>query len=195
MDCYSTLCHNTYGYSLLFYKVYIKREKASSWNSGLEKEQILEAYSAQLQKSWNSTKVSFGLYKKYWAKKEPEGSQPPSTRVGARPTPRARPLPRVPPGRPLMPIFWYKVSFALEKIIRKISEWNSAATRRNQSRAPVELFCRGSIPLGGGNHHHRHHQRSSHQEESPSTSSPAPSPLKTLVHLLYPNLRLVHVGS
>ena len=27
---YFTLCHNTYGYSLLFYKVYIKRENAVS---------------------------------------------------------------------------------------------------------------------------------------------------------------------
>ena len=51
MGCYYTLCHNTYGYSLLFYKVYMKRENAGSWNSGLEKEQILETYSAQLQKS------------------------------------------------------------------------------------------------------------------------------------------------
>ena len=34
-----------------FYKVYMKRENAGSWNSGLEKEQILEAYSMQLQKS------------------------------------------------------------------------------------------------------------------------------------------------
>ena len=51
MDCYFTLCHNTYGYSLLSYKVYIRRENAGSWNSGLEKEQILETYSAQLQKS------------------------------------------------------------------------------------------------------------------------------------------------
>ena len=36
---------------LLFYKIYMKRENAGSWNSGLEKEQILETYSAQLQKS------------------------------------------------------------------------------------------------------------------------------------------------
>ena len=51
MGCCYTLCHNTYAYSLLFYKVYITRENADSWDSGLEKEQILEAYSAQLQKS------------------------------------------------------------------------------------------------------------------------------------------------
>ena len=40
--CYYTLCHNTYAYSFLFYKVYMNRENAVSWNSGLEKEQILE---------------------------------------------------------------------------------------------------------------------------------------------------------
>ena len=51
MGCYYTLYLNTYGYSLLFYKVYIKRENAGSWDSGLEKEKILETYSAQLQKS------------------------------------------------------------------------------------------------------------------------------------------------
>ena len=51
MGCYYTLCHNTYAYSLLFYKVYIRRGNAGSWNSGLEKEQTLETYSAQLQKS------------------------------------------------------------------------------------------------------------------------------------------------
>ena len=65
MGCYYTLCHNTYAYSLLFYNVYMKRENAGSWNYGLEKEQILETYSAQLQKSWNSTEVVFGNNKKY----------------------------------------------------------------------------------------------------------------------------------
>ena len=59
MDCYFTLCHNTYVYSLLFYKVYIRRENADNWNSGLEKEQILETYYAQLQSPetpWNILK-------------------------------------------------------------------------------------------------------------------------------------------
>ena len=36
MGCYYTLCHNTYAFSLLFYKVYMKRENAGSWNSGLD---------------------------------------------------------------------------------------------------------------------------------------------------------------
>ena len=30
MGCHYTLCHNTYAYSLLFYKVYMKRENAGS---------------------------------------------------------------------------------------------------------------------------------------------------------------------
>ena len=64
MGCYYTLYHNTYAYSLLFYKVYMKRENAGSWDSGLEKEQLLETYSVEIQKSWNSTKVIFGINKK-----------------------------------------------------------------------------------------------------------------------------------
>ena len=87
MGCYYTLCHNTYAYSLLFYKVYIKRENAGSWDSGLEKEKILETYSAQLQKSSNFTEVIFRIYKKYWAQEVPEGGHTLPMRVGARPTP------------------------------------------------------------------------------------------------------------
>ena len=82
MGCYYTLCHNTYAYSLLFYKVYMKRENAGSWNSGLEKEQTLETYSAQLQKPRNSTGHHFRKYKKYLAKEDHEGGHLLSTKVG-----------------------------------------------------------------------------------------------------------------
>ena len=68
------------------------------------------------------------------------------------------------PGGPPMPIFCYMESFIEEKIISKLSGRNTAATRRNQSSAPMELFCRGNFPSGGGNHHHHHHHRSSHWE-------------------------------
>ena len=68
----------------------MKRENAGSWNSGLEREQILETYSTQLQKSSNSTKVSFGIYKKYLAKEAPEGGHPLSTRVEGAPYPPGR---------------------------------------------------------------------------------------------------------
>ena len=91
LGCYYTLCHNTYAYSLLFYKVYMKRENAGSWNSGLEKEQILETYSTQLQKSWNFTEAIFGINKKYWRKNPQEGAHTLATRVGVRPTPGCAP--------------------------------------------------------------------------------------------------------
>ena len=55
VGCYYTLYKNTFASSLLFYKVYMKRENAGNWNSGLEKEQILGTYTTQLQKSWNFT--------------------------------------------------------------------------------------------------------------------------------------------
>ena len=65
MGCYYTLCHNTYAFSLLFYKVYMKRENVDSWNSGLEKEQnirdlfcttpkVLKLYESQF---WNILKI------------------------------------------------------------------------------------------------------------------------------------------
>ena len=85
MGCYCTLCHNTYAFSLLFYKVYMKRENASSWNSGLEKEQTLETYSAQLQKPRNSTELRYRKYNKYLAKEVHEGGHRLSTRVGGMP--------------------------------------------------------------------------------------------------------------
>ena len=85
MGYYYTLYYNTYAYSLLFYKVYMKRENAGIWNSGLEKEQILETYSAQLQKSWNFTEALFGINKKYWRKNQPEVAHTLATRVGGAP--------------------------------------------------------------------------------------------------------------
>ena len=167
MGCYYyTLYHNTYAFSLLFYKFYMKRENAGSWNSGLEKEQILETYSAQLQKSLNSTEVNFGKYKKYLAKKVLEGAHTLATRVGVRPTPWARLPASWAPWQPsvdhllLYEVFYpkknQKQAFGTKLRRHEAEPW------RNQSRAPAELFCRGHFPPGGGNHHHRHHHRSSH---------------------------------
>ena len=60
---------------------------------------------------------------------------------------------------------------------------------QNQSRAPVELFCRGHFPPGGGNHCHRHHQLSSHRERAISINIfTSTISSQTLVHLLYPIL-------
>ena len=51
----------------------------------------------------------------------------------------ARPLPRGPPGGPPVPIFCYMKSFVREKIIRKLSGRNSAATRRNLGETNLGL--------------------------------------------------------
>ena len=51
MGCYYTLYLNTYGYSLLFYKVYHEEGECRQLEFRLEKEQTLETYSAQLEKS------------------------------------------------------------------------------------------------------------------------------------------------
>ena len=67
------LWYHIYAFSLLFCKVYLKRQNSGSWNSGLEKEQILVHYSAHLQMPWKVTWIFLGLYKKYWAKELPEG--------------------------------------------------------------------------------------------------------------------------
>ena len=146
----------------------MKREDPGSWSSGLEKEQILETYSAHLQKPWNSTGVIFKIYKKYWAKKVSEGGHPPSTRVGGAPTPTGRapkllaPLVglRCPSSATSSLLPWKNRGQAYETKLRR----HEAEPWRNQSRAPAELFCQGHFPPGGGNHRHRHHQRSSHRE-------------------------------
>ena len=49
--CHYTLYLNIYGYSLLFYKVYHEEGECRELEFWLEKGQMLETYSAQLQKS------------------------------------------------------------------------------------------------------------------------------------------------
>ena len=111
---------------------------------------------------------------------------------GRPPVGRGRLSPGPPGGLPAS-IFCYMKGFVLEKIVGKLTGRNSAATRRNlggtnlglrRSCSTGETSLReGEIitivitnaPLIG-------------RGQSPSTSSPAPSHLQTLVHLLYPIL-------
>jgi len=172
MGCYYSLCHNTYAFLSYFTRFTWRGRMTGSWNSGLENEQILETYSAQLQKSWNSTEVNFGINKKYWAEKILDGGYPPSTRVGDALPPWARPLPRGPPGRPPMPIFCYMKSFTLEKIISKLSGRDTAATRRNLGGTNLGLqrSCSAgeTSPREGVNLHQHLHQH--HLLSNPSSS-------------------------
>ena len=82
---------------------------------------------------------------------------------GARPTPLGAPPTSWAPWWPSDGHLCYMESFDEKKIISHLLGRNSAATRRIQSRAPAELFCRGNFPPGGGNHRHHHHQHSSHR--------------------------------
>ena len=65
MGCYYTLYINTYGYSLLFYKVYHEEGECWQLEFWLEKEHTLETYSALLQKTRDSMKLIFGINKNY----------------------------------------------------------------------------------------------------------------------------------
>ena len=112
------------------------------------------------------------------------GGPPPVHEGGGAPYPPGRALlPGGPPVGPPVPIFCYMKSFVRRKIISKLSGGDSAATRRNlggtnlglrQSCSARDTSLReGEIiaivitnaPLIG-------------RGQSPSTSSPAPSPLK-----------------
>ena len=131
MGCYYTLCHNTYAYSLVFYKVYIRRENAGSWNSGLEKEQILKP-TLHSSKSPETPRKSFLELMIIIERKKYLRGPPTIHEGGGRALPPGRaPLPRGPPGRPPVPMFCYMKSFIRGKIIGKLSGRNSAATRRN----------------------------------------------------------------
>ena len=168
MGCYYTLCQFTYGYSLLFYKVYHEEGECRQLEFWLEKEQTLETYSAQLQKSWNSTKQLFGFIKNLWAKEIGQGAHTLSRRQGGAPPYRARPpiswAPWWASGVHLLLYHHFYPGKNRGQAYGTKLRRHEAEPWRNQSRAPAELFCRGNFPPGGGNHHHRHHQRSSHRE-------------------------------
>ena len=121
------------------------------------------------------------------------GPTPCSRGWGARPSPQGAPLPHGPPGGSPTSIFSYMKYFDEKKIEVNLSGRDSAATRWNLGGTNLGLWqsCsagdtslrEGEIitivitnaPLIG-------------RGQSPSTSSPAPSHLQTLVHLLYPIL-------
>ena len=114
------------------------------------------------------------------------------TRVGGTP-PGARPLPRGPPGGSPTSIFSYMRSFDEKKIGRNFLGRDSAATRRNLGGSNVELRQSCSVgdtflPEGEIITIVITNAPLIRRGQSPSTSSPAPSHLQTLVHLLYPIL-------
>jgi len=116
-----------------------KEGECQHLNSGFEKEQILETYSTQLQKFWNSTEYLIINNEKSSPKMKTRGPRPFSRGWGAPAPPLGRPLPRGPPGGSPMTIFSYMKSFVEKKIRSNLSGRNSAATRRNLGGSNTEL--------------------------------------------------------
>ena len=121
------------------------------------------------------------------------GATPCSRGWGARPSPGRAPLPRGPPGGSPTPIFSYMKSFDEKKITSHLLGRNSAATRRNLGGTNLRLWrsCSAgetSLPEGEIIAIVITNAPLSGRGQSPSTSSPSPSHLQTLVHLLYPIL-------
>ena len=167
MGCHYTLYLITCGYSLLFYKVYHEEGECQQLEFWLEKEQMLETYSAQLQKSWNSMKQLFGFNKNLWAKEIGQGPHTLSRRQGGAPSLGHAPISWAPwwaSGVHLLLYHHFYPGKNRGQAYGTKLRHHEAEPWRNQSRALVELFCRGHFPPGGGNHHQRHHKRSSHRE-------------------------------
>ena len=121
------------------------------------------------------------------------GGPHPVQETGVRPTYRARPLSPRPPGGPPMAIFCYMESFDEEIIISHLFGRDSAATRRNLGETNLGLWrsCSAgetSLPEAEIIAIVITNAPLIVRGQSPSTSSSAPSHLKTLVHLLYPIL-------
>ena len=85
MGRYYTVCHNTYAYSLLFYKVYHEEGECRQLEFWLEKEQILETYSALLQNPETPRNLFLELIRIIERKKHLRGPTPWPRGWGARP--------------------------------------------------------------------------------------------------------------
>ena len=176
----------------------MKRENAGSWNSGLEREQILETYFAQLQNSWNSMKVIFGINKKILSEENTKGGPPTVHDRGGRTPCLVGHLAGL--WCPSSAIWSLSMG---TKIRSHLLGHKSAATRWNLGRTNLGLwqsFSAGetSLPEGEITAIVITNAPLIRRGQSPSTSSSAPSHLKTQVHLLYPilyqNHKLVPVG-
>ena len=98
-------------------------------------------------------KVIFVINEKTPAEEIPEGGHPPSTRVGARPTPLGAPPclvgPRQASGVHLLLYEDFYPGKNHKQAFGKKLRRHEAEPWRNQSRALAELFCRGNFPPGG----------------------------------------------
>ena len=117
----------------------MKRGNAGSWNSSWKRSKHWKPIlhnSKRPETPWNNL---LELIRIIELKKHLRGPTP-GQEGGGRAHPYwARPLSPRPPGGPPVPIFCYMKAFILEKIISKLTGWNSAATRRNLGRTNLGL--------------------------------------------------------
>ena len=132
MGCYFTLWYNIYAFSLLFSKIYMKRENAGNWNSGPQRSKSERPirHNSKCPKTlqriiWNIKKLG----------EENTRGDPPG---GHKPEGRA-PTACGPPGRPSVPIFCYMMCLDLVKIKRKLSRRSAAVSRWNLGRSNLGL--------------------------------------------------------
>ena len=115
MGCYYMLCNNTYGYSLLFYKVYHEEGECRQLEFWLKKEQTLETYSAQLQNPETPRNLFLELIRIIERRNYRRGATPRPGGWGRAHPYWAHPLSRWPLGGPPVPIFCYMKSLTLKK--------------------------------------------------------------------------------
>ena len=108
MGCYFTLWYNTYSFSLLFYKIYMKRVNADRWNSGPERSKSDIPILRKSKCLETLQRIILECIKN--GKEIPKGDPPGSHKPG-----RRTPWTCGAPGRPPKPIFSYMMPSDLEK--------------------------------------------------------------------------------
>ena len=198
MGCYYTLRYNYYAFSLLFYKVYIKRENASIRNSGPERsksEPIL--HNSKCPETLR--RIVLGYIKNIGRRNNRRGpTRWPQAWGRTLPPMACLPSLWAPWPAPGVHLLLYE-GFWPRKIIRRLSGRSAAVSRRNLGRS--NLWLRWSDSAGETS------LREVEIEALVITNDPLIEggsifiniftntiSSQTLVHLLYPSLGLVPVG-
>ena len=115
MGCYFMLCHNTYVYSLLFYKDYHEEGNAGSWNSGWKRSKYWKPILHSSKNPETPRKSVLELIRIIERRKHQRGPTPWPGGWGRPPHTGRAPLSPGPPDGPPVPIFCYMKAFTLEK--------------------------------------------------------------------------------
>ena len=117
----------------------MKRGNAGSWNSGWKRSKHWKPILHCSKRPETPRNMFLDLMRIIERKKYIRGPTPWQGWWGARPPLLGTPLSPGPPSGPLVSIFCYMRAFTMEKIVGKLTGWNSAATRRNLGRINLGL--------------------------------------------------------